>query len=131
MGELLLFYAASDVAFVGGSLVPVGGHNMLEPVSLGVPVVVGPHLHNFEELSEALFEVGGARRVRDREELESAVSELLSDAGAREGMAENGSRLIEANRGASQRLLDIVDEMLGASRRGVVAAPGAAAVRES
>jgi 3-deoxy-D-manno-octulosonic-acid transferase len=131
MGELLLFYAASDVAFVGGSLVPVGGHNMLEPVSLGVPVVVGPHLHNFEEVSEALFEAGAARQVRDREELESAVSELLSDAGAREGMAENGSRLIEANRGASQRLLDIVDEMLGASRRGVVAASGAATVRES
>jgi 3-deoxy-D-manno-octulosonic-acid transferase len=131
MGELLLFYAASDVAFVGGSLVPVGGHNMLEPVSLGVPVVVGAHLHNFEELSEALFEAGGARRVRDREELESAVSELLSDAGAREAMAENGSRLIEANRGASQRLLDIIDEMLGASRLGAMEAPGAAAVRES
>ena len=130
MGELLLFYAASDVAFVGGSLVPVGGHNMLEPVSLGVPVVVGPHLHNFEELSEALFEVDGARRVRDRQELESAVSELLSDVGVREAMAENGSRLIEANRGASQRLLDVIDEMLGASRQDVVTAD-ATAVKES
>ena len=130
MGELLLFYAASDVAFVGGSLVPVGGHNMLEPVSLGVPVVVGPHLHNFEELSEALFEVDGARRVRDRQGLESAVSELLSDVGVREAMAENGSRLIEANRGASQRLLDIIDEMLGASRQDVVTAD-ATAVKKS
>jgi 3-deoxy-D-manno-octulosonic-acid transferase len=130
MGELLLFYAASDVAFVGGSLVPVGGHNMLEPVSLGVPVVVGPYLHNFEELSEALFEVDGARRVRDRQGLESAVSELLSDVGVREAMAENGSKLIEANRGASQRLLDIIDEMLGASRQNVVTAD-ATAVRES
>jgi len=130
MGELLLFYAASDVAFVGGSLVPVGGHNMLEPVSLGVPVVVGPHLHNFEEVSEALFEAGAARRVRDREELESAVSGLLADAEARARMAENGSRLIEANRGASRRLLEIIDEMLGARRRGLVTAPDAAAVPE-
>jgi 3-deoxy-D-manno-octulosonic-acid transferase len=130
MGELVLFYAASDVAFVGGSLVPVGGHNMLEPVSLGVPVVVGPHLHNFEELSEALFEAGGARRVRNREELDSVVSELLSDVEARRAMAENGSKLIESNRGASQCLLDIIDEMLGASRRAVVAAD-ATAVRGS
>jgi 3-deoxy-D-manno-octulosonic-acid transferase len=129
MGELLLFYAASDVAFVGGSLAPVGGHNMLEPVSLGVPVVVGPHLHNFEEVSEALFEAGGARRVGDRKELESAVCELLSDAGTRARMAENGSRLIESNRGASRRLLAVIDEMLDASRPGTVAAQGAAAVR--
>jgi 3-deoxy-D-manno-octulosonic-acid transferase len=104
---------------------------MLEPVSLDVPVVVGPHLHNFEEISEALFEAGAALRVRDRAELEQAVSSLLSDARAREAMAESGSRLIEASRGASQRLVDIIDEMLVSRRGAALPAPGAAALRES
>jgi 3-deoxy-D-manno-octulosonic-acid transferase len=115
MGELILFYAASDVAFVGGSLVPVGGHNMLEATALGVPVVVGPYLHNFEEMSEALFQAGGAREVKNGLELESAVRELLAEPGARERMAKNGLELIETNRGALDRLLKIIDEMLGAA----------------
>ncbi len=65
MGQLMPFFAASDVAFVGGSLVPIGGHNLLEPAALSVPVLVGPHTFNFEEITRSLIEQGGAERVPD------------------------------------------------------------------
>ena len=105
MGELPQFYAAADIAFVGGSLVAVGGHNMLEPAALGIPVIVGPELFNFSEISERLGEAGGARVVHDAAQLSSAVVELLSDANLRHWMGEQGRRFVASNRGAIEQLL--------------------------
>ena len=69
MGELLLFYAAADLAFVGGSLVSTGGHNVLEPALLGLPVLFGPHMFNFTEAGERLLEAKAAWQVTDAAEL--------------------------------------------------------------
>lgn len=112
LGELLLFYAVSDVAFVGGSLVPVGGHNMLEPAALGVPVVFGPHLFNFSDISRRLLESGAARRVEDSAQLASVVGELLGDAALRAEMGEAGRQLVADNRGALARLLGLLKDHL-------------------
>ncbi len=109
MGELPLFYAASDVAFVGGSLVSSGGHNMLEPAALGVPVIMGPHVFNFAAISRLLLEMGAARQIHDAASLATAVIELLSDANLRHGMGENGRRMVQENRGALNRLMQVVE----------------------
>ncbi len=112
LGELLLFYAVSDVAFVGGTLVPVGGHNMLEPAALGVPVVLGPHLFNFSDISRGLLEAGAARRIEDSGQLAVMVGELLGDAALRAKMGEAGRNLVAANRGALERLLGLLQPYL-------------------
>ena len=109
LGELTHFFAASDVAYIGGSLVPVGGHNMIEASALGLAVVFGPHLFNFQEISSQLLEVDAARIVHDSDALAGVVSELLSDANLRHQMGENGKRFIEANRGALKRLLTLIE----------------------
>jgi len=113
LGELPLMYAACDAAFVGGSLVPVGGHNLLEPAALGLPILIGPHVFNFQEITEMLVEVGAARQVGDSAGLAGALEALLRDANAREGMGEKGRRLVEANRGALERLVGVIAEVLG------------------
>lgn len=93
MGELLLFYAAADLAFVGGSLVATGGHNVLEPALLGLPVLFGPHMFNFTEAGERLLAVEAARQVADGGELALAVDQWLADArtAAECGSARTGS----------------------------------------
>ncbi len=105
LGELPLYYAASDIAFVGGSLVPTGGHNMLEPASLGVPVITGPHVCNFSEISDQLKRSGAAWTVADSRELADTVCELLGDANLRHQAGESGKRLVEENRGGIDRLM--------------------------
>lgn len=105
LGELPLFYAAADVAFVAGSLVPVGGHNMLEPAALGIPVLTGPQLFNFVDISAALLAAGAARQVDDSTQLAQVVGELLADAGQRQAMGAAGRQLVADNRGALERLL--------------------------
>lgn len=112
LGELLLFYAVSDAAFVAGSLVPVGGHNMLEPAALGVPVVFGPHLFNFSDISRGLLEAGAARRIENSEQLAAVVGELLGDAALRAEMGEAGRKLVVDNRGALERLLGLLEGYL-------------------
>lgn len=117
LGELTLMYAASDVAFVGGSLVAVGGHNMLEPAALGLPVVTGPHTFNFEEITEMLLAVDGARQIHNTEELASVTDTLLRDANLRHTLGENARRFVENNKGARDQLLEIVaNAMAGTSR---------------
>ncbi len=108
MGELPLLYAAADVAFVGGSLVPVGGHNLLEPAALGLPVVMGPHLHNFAEIGRLLRERGGATVVEDSAGLARVVGAWLDDANLRHQAGEAGRRVVEDNRGALERLVALV-----------------------
>jgi len=115
MGELPLFYAASDVAFVGGSLVPVGGHNMLEPAALGLPVLFGPHLFNFAEIGRRLLEAGAAWQVSGPRELGERAASLLADANLRHNVGDRGRQFVEANRGALERMLCLVERELAAS----------------
>lgn len=112
MGELTLFLAAADVAFVGGSLVPTGGHNVLEPAALGLPVVFGPHMFNFSMISRMLLVEGAALEVTSAATLAGVVIDWLSDASLRARFGENGLRVVEANRGARDRLFDIISEYL-------------------
>jgi len=108
MGELLAFYAACDVAFVGGSLVATGGHNVLEAAALARPVLVGPHTFNFAEISQQLINAGGALRVSDTDSLQRAVAELLADPARRLKMGAAGQALMAAGQGALVRTLDMV-----------------------
>ena len=105
MGELPVFYAACDVAFVGGSLVPVGGHNVLEAAALGVPVVFGPHMFNFDAIARLFVDAGAARQVAGSGELAEVVSGWFDAPEVGRGVGRRGFELVEANRGALDRLL--------------------------
>ncbi|MHA6639101.1 lipid IV(A) 3-deoxy-D-manno-octulosonic acid transferase [Stutzerimonas frequens] len=113
MGELLFLYALADVAFVGGSLVPNGGHNLLEPAALGRPVLSGPHLFNFLEISAQLRDAGALREVQDAGQLADAVGELWRDPAVAQRMRDAGLGVIKANQGALQRLLTGLARLLG------------------
>jgi len=108
MGRLGSLYKLGAAAFVGGSLVPIGGHNVLEPAALGVPVLFGPHTQHFAEPAEALLQAGGARRVRDAAALAREVAVLLRDDEARARAARGATRVVERNRGALDRTVDLV-----------------------
>jgi 3-deoxy-D-manno-octulosonic-acid transferase len=112
MGELPLLYAASDVAFVGGSLVAHGGHNLLEPAALGVPVVTGPHVFNFNEICELLVAAGAAVRVADRKELLHTLRHWLEDANERHRVGQLGCQAVARNRGALQAVMAIIERYL-------------------
>lgn len=112
LGELMSFYACADVAFVGGSLQPIGGHNLLEPAATGTAIVTGPHLHNFVEIAERLDAAGALRIGADADAVEAALSELLGDPAQRERMAANGRELVETGRGALARTLDLLQPAL-------------------
>ena len=108
LGELVNFYACARVAFVGGSLQPVGGHNLLEPAALGVAVVTGPHLHNFADIARQMDDAGAVRIGADAEAVGAAVEALLGDEGARASMAGQGLRLVMEGRGALARTIAMV-----------------------
>jgi 3-deoxy-D-manno-octulosonic-acid transferase len=112
LGELLDFYAAADLAFVGGSLVPVGGHNLLEPASLGVPILTGPNNFNSEEIARLLIARGAAEVVHNAHELGERVSALFADRAARERMAAAGRASVDGSRGALAKLLALVEPLL-------------------
>jgi 3-deoxy-D-manno-octulosonic-acid transferase len=112
LGELLEFYAAADVAFVGGSLVPIGGHNLLEPAALGVPVLTGPYNSNGAEVAELLVARGAAEIVHSSQELGARVSALLSDPGHRAHIGSQGRAAVAGSRGALSRLLALVEPLL-------------------
>jgi 3-deoxy-D-manno-octulosonic-acid transferase len=108
VGELAALYVLARAAFVGGSLVPIGGHNVLEPAAAGVPVLFGPHTHHVTEPADALLAVEGAERVRNAHELATAWSRLLADGSRRERMARRAAGVIEANRGALARSVELI-----------------------
>lgn len=112
MGELVMFYAASDVAFVAGSLMPVGGHNFLEPAALGLPIVSGPHVFNAQVMSDAFFNAGAAIKVNSTAELATVISGLLNDVQRRQRMGALGKHLIGSNRGAVSRITALVEQRL-------------------
>lgn len=119
MGELLLFYAAADLAFVGGSLVPTGGHNVLEPALLGLPVLFGPHMFNFTEAGERLLKVEAARQVADAGELASAVDRWLADPEQRWNAGQRGRAVVESRRGALAALMERIEALLKVDGSGI------------
>ena len=106
MGEMWFYLTLSDIAFVGGSLVPIGGHNVLEPAALGLPVLFGPHMHNFEFARDLLLGAGGARQVADEAALETALADALADADRRRRMGAAALASLAAHQGALQRTLE-------------------------
>lgn len=109
MGELLLLFGAADIAFVGGSLVPVGGHNLIEPAAWALPVVTGPHLFNFAEASRLLQAAKAMQVAEDEQALARWVIDLSNDDGLRTRMGEGALAVAKANRGALDRLLQVLE----------------------
>jgi 3-deoxy-D-manno-octulosonic-acid transferase len=112
VGELAALYASVDVAFVGGSLVPVGGHNLLEPAALGVPVLMGPYQSNVTEIAQLLLHEGGALQVRDASQLGAVLRELFSDPQRRRRIGACAKRVVDMNRGSVARLLELIEPLL-------------------
>ena len=113
MGELPMFYAASDIAFVAGSLVPVGGHNLLEPAALAKPVVTGPHVFNAQEIADIFVDNDGCIIARDAGELAKAVNSLLANPERAAQIGRNAFEIVENNRGALKKLLVLLEPLLG------------------
>ncbi len=112
LGELLMYYAAADVAFVGGSLTETGGHNMLEPACLGLPVIMGPHVFNFQEISQLLLDEGAAWKVSNIIELSGRVSGLLGDANLRHSTGELGRDIVLKNRGNVEKIMELIRDFI-------------------
>lgn len=108
LGELMAFFACAQVAFVGGSLQAIGGHNLLEPAAMGTATVTGPHLHNFAEISRRMSEAGALRICADAAAVGAAVTELLEDVAERERMVQAGRALVANGRGALQRTMELI-----------------------
>ena len=111
MGELMLFFAASDCAFIGGSLVNTGGHNPLEALALGVPAVFGPHMFNFAEIAQLTLKAGAGTQVYDSEELTEAIAHYLGDRDARIAAGRAGEDLVRQNQGACARTLALLEPL--------------------
>jgi 3-deoxy-D-manno-octulosonic-acid transferase len=109
MGELMRYYAACDVAFVGGSMDRVGGQNMLEPAAMGKPVVFGPHTFNFKEIAERLVDCGAALRILDAAGLATETGRLFHDPELRDRMGRVGKELVKSGQGALDRTLALID----------------------
>jgi 3-deoxy-D-manno-octulosonic-acid transferase len=108
LGELFAYYAACDIAFVGGSLLPLGGQNLIEAASVGRPVLVGPHTFNFEEATRLAIEAGAALRVNDADEWIATALKLLADDPARTRMGEAGLAFAARHRGAAARVAGLL-----------------------
>lgn len=112
VGDLAGLYEAADVSFVGGSLVPAGGHNLLEPAGAGTPILVGPHTENFREIADLLV-AEGAASVVGPDGLARGLEELLRDETKRRSMGEAGRRVVAMNAGAAKRTIDLLGELIG------------------
>lgn len=109
MGELLAFYQAADIAFVGGSLVPIGGHNLLEPAALGIPIITGPYLHNYVEISSFLLEAKGMLKVENPTELATTVLQWFKMPEQRLEAGQSAQQVVKNNQGTAQRVFDLID----------------------
>ena len=112
MGELMTFFGACDIAFIGGSLVPTGGHNIIEPAAWGVPVLTGPHLFNFSEASQLLLDGGAMQICQSADQIAEQVVELLQNPAQRAEMGSAAQRIAEANRGALDKLLRVIEKTI-------------------
>ncbi|MFB3854908.1 MAG: 3-deoxy-D-manno-octulosonic acid transferase [Vicinamibacterales bacterium] len=129
IGELASLYQVATVVFVGGSLVTAGGHNILEPAAHGKPVVFGPHMENFSEIAEAFLSKKAAVQVRDGEELEAAVNGLLDDEAERERLGRAALAVVESNRGARDRTLEVIERLMPPESVNAAGAPQLRLVR--
>ena len=112
LGELMDWYAAADVAFVGGSLVPVGGHNLLEPAALAVATLTGPQVFNAQEIADALIAEGAVEKVPDAAALPTALLRLAQDPAERARRGALGQAMVERNRGTLQRLMALLEPLV-------------------
>lgn len=112
MGELASLYRLATVVFVGGSLAPVGGHDILQPLLQGVPVLFGPHMHNQRDLSSQALAAGAAVRVESGEQLGKELRRLLQDPAEREALVGRGAELLAAHRGAATATADALLDLL-------------------
>jgi 3-deoxy-D-manno-octulosonic-acid transferase len=112
VGELNRIYGLARISFVGGSLVPVGGHNLLEPASFGIPVVFGPYTYNFALMSESLIESGGGLRVKGEIELYDAIKRILTETEIQQNMGSHAREFVECNRGALGRVISHIEDCL-------------------
>jgi 3-deoxy-D-manno-octulosonic-acid transferase len=113
MGDLMMFYAAADVAFVGGSLAPrIGGHNLLEPAALGLPLLTGPHFFNTPDIAELMIADGAAQVVSDAEEMAACVLALFADPHERQRRGGAGQRVVDNNRGTLSRILGLIEPLM-------------------
>ncbi len=112
MGELMFYYQVSDLAFVGGSLVETGGHNILEPASVGVASIVGPHTFNFKDIVQSMTAAGALVQIESAEQLVSRVVDLINNDPDRRAMAARAGEVIAQNRGATNLLLARIDTFL-------------------
>ncbi len=121
IGELAQIYQLATVVFVGGSLVDHGGHNILEPAVFGKPVLFGPHMQNFKEIAETFLANAAAVQVHSAADLQTALLSLLTDPVRRARLGAAARALVEANRGAKDKTLDVLAELVPAGgSRGVV-----------
>ena len=112
LGELERIYGIAQISFVGGSLEPIGGHNLLEPASFGKPVLFGPHTHNFVLMSQLLVEAGGGKRVEDGEALFETMKEILGDPKITDSMGQRAREFVELNKGALGRVMEYIENYL-------------------
>jgi len=112
MGELQLFFGAADVAFIGGSLVPTGGHNLLEASAMGKPAIFGPHMFNFQEISQMALERGAAVQIPSAAQLAPVAADFLGNANRRDRAGEAGRKMVEENRGALVKTLELIQKFL-------------------
>lgn len=110
MGELKMLYAAADAAFVGGSMVPVGGHNILEAAAIGTPVLFGPYMANFKEIAEGVLRQDAAIQCEDKSEIIRAIVALYADSAYRQSLVEKGRAFVRQNQGAIARIIDILSQ---------------------
>jgi len=108
LGELKMLYTASDIAFIGGSLVPVGGHNILEAAAAGVPVVFGPYMANFKEIAQGMLTHGAAIQCPDKDAVVNAILALYKDSAYRKELAEKARQFVRQNQGAIARICDML-----------------------
>jgi 3-deoxy-D-manno-octulosonic-acid transferase len=113
MGEMFAYYAAADVAFIGGSLLPLGGQNLIEACAVGAPVLIGPHTFNFSAVSDDAVAAGAALRVRDADEMLRQAALLLNDRQARQRMALQARAYAHRHRGATARTVWLLAPLLG------------------
>ena len=112
MGEMFTYYAACDIAFIGGSLLPFGGQNLIEGATMGKPLLVGPHTYNFEEIAKQAVTQGAALRVQNAGELAQGVQKLLSNEQSRKAMGRAALEFSGSAGGATQKIADMVQRYL-------------------
>jgi 3-deoxy-D-manno-octulosonic-acid transferase len=112
MGELVNLYSLGTLVFIGGTLVPIGGHNPLEPLFFKKCVLFGPHMFHFLEISRQLVEAGGAIQVKGKEDLAYHLKHLLSDERARKEVGEKGHQFLQKHQGATKRMLEEIRPFL-------------------